>query len=84
MKDIAALQAALTAAEAGRWAEAHALVQELDGPLAAWLHANLHREEGDEDNASYWYARADRPFSRRTFAEERREIAAILGAPSAG
>jgi hypothetical protein len=80
MKDLATLQAALTAADAGRWAEAHELVQDLDGPLAAWIHANLHREEGDEGNASYWYGRACRTFSRRTCAEERREIAAVLGA----
>jgi hypothetical protein len=80
MKDIATLQAALTAADAGRWAEAHELVQELEGALAAWIHANLHREEGDEGNASYWYGRAGRPLSRRPCAEERREIAAALAA----
>ena len=40
---------------------AHALVQALDDPGAAAIHAHLHRIEGDLSNAHYWYARAGRP-----------------------
>ncbi|GAA5482563.1 hypothetical protein [Haloferula sargassicola] len=55
-----ALQA-LWLAKAGRWDEAHDLCQEIDGPAGAWIHAWLHREEGDDANAGYWYARAGKP-----------------------
>lgn len=42
------------------WAEAHGIVQKIDDPRAYWIHAYLHRKEGDLGNASYWYSRADR------------------------
>jgi hypothetical protein len=45
---------------AGDWAAAHAVVQDMDDPDAAWIHAYLHRKEGDRWNADYWYARAGR------------------------
>jgi hypothetical protein len=45
----------------GDWARAHQLVQDDDGREAAWVHAYLHRKEGDHGNAGYWYARARRP-----------------------
>lgn len=45
----------------GRWDEAHAMVQEDDSPEGAWVHAYLHRREGDASNARHWYARAARP-----------------------
>lgn len=44
----------------GDWARAHQIVQELPSAPAAWVHAYLHRKEGDTGNASYWYSRADR------------------------
>jgi len=40
------------------WNEAHRLIQDLDTPDAAWIHAYLHRKEGDIANADYWYRRA--------------------------
>ena len=40
---------------------AHALAQEAGGPDGAWVHAYLHRKEGDDGNATYWYEIADRP-----------------------
>ncbi|SET78453.1 hypothetical protein [Hymenobacter actinosclerus] len=49
---------------AGRdeWHKAHALAQEHeDAPLFDWLHAFLHRQQGDLNNAAYWYRRAARP-----------------------
>jgi hypothetical protein len=45
----------------GDWDAAHAAVQEDGGRDGAWVHAYLHRKEGDEMNAGYWYARAGRP-----------------------
>ncbi len=42
----------------GEWDAAHAIVQELAGADAAWVHAWLHRVEGDLGNAGYWYRRA--------------------------
>ena len=41
---------ALHHAQAGEWKDAHDLIDELEHPLAYWLHASLHREEGDQDN----------------------------------
>jgi hypothetical protein len=44
----------------GDWEKAHALVQDVAGEEAAWIHAYLHRKEGDTPNADYWYNRAGR------------------------
>ncbi|MBO0360954.1 hypothetical protein J0X19_23540 [Hymenobacter sp. BT186] len=44
------------------WAEAHDIAQDHEGePAYDWLHALLHRQEGDTTNAAYWYRRAGRP-----------------------
>ena len=45
----------------GDWHKAHATVMDDDSPEAAWVHAHLHRVEGDEGNAGYWYRRAGKP-----------------------
>jgi hypothetical protein len=47
-----------------QWDEAHDLAQEAGDRDGAWVHAYLHRKEGDETNAAYWYQRAGRPVSR--------------------
>lgn len=44
----------------GNWESAHTLVQDLEGPNPALVHAYLHRKEGDDWNARYWYKRAGR------------------------
>ena len=54
------LRAALDLLADGDWEAAHRIVQDMDGPEAAWIHAHLHRIEGDLPNARYWYARAGR------------------------
>lgn len=51
---------ALWMARAGRWHEAHDLTSNIPDPEGAWIHAHLHREEGDLGNAGYWYRRARR------------------------
>jgi hypothetical protein len=62
--------AALWWAAKGDWDAAHVLVQSDDGDQAAWVHAYLHRVEGDSPNASYWYRRAGRSSSSAPLEEE--------------
>ena len=50
---------AIDLALAGKWNAAHEIVQQYDtDPTAAWIHAVLHKIEGDQDNSRYWYRRA--------------------------
>ncbi len=42
----------------GDWTKAHESAQQDEGPQGAWVHAYLHRKEGDTSNAAYWYSRA--------------------------
>ncbi len=67
-------------AKAGRWHEAHDLCQEIPGNDGSWIHAWLHREEGDQSNAEYWYSRARKPVPPRgkALADEWTEIATAL------
>lgn len=67
-------------ARAGQWDAAHDLCQDLPGMAGSWIHAYLHREEGDDSNAAYWYSRAGKrmPASSLTLAEEWMEIARNL------
>ena len=66
----------------GDWQAAHRIVQAEDDASAAWVHAYLHRREGDLGNARYWYRRAGRDESAQTLEEERETItAALLGGP---
>ncbi|MEQ8397436.1 hypothetical protein [Thalassobaculum sp.] len=62
----------------GDWHAAHEAAQSDDGPEAAWVHAHLHRVEGDEANAGYWYRRAGRPHCRDPLDAEWEAIAATL------
>ncbi len=64
----------------GDWERAHTLAQEVGGREGAWVHAYLHRREGDRTNAGYWYRQAGRPAPGGSLDEERREIvSALLG-----
>ncbi len=54
----------------GDWEQAHGCVQTDTSPEGAWVHAYLHRKEGDEGNAAYWYARAGQPVARGAFEQE--------------
>jgi hypothetical protein len=71
---------ALWLAKAGHWDEAHDLCQDLPDPAGAWIHAWLHREEGDLSNAAYWYARAGKPVPAKnaSLADEWARIAHTL------
>lgn len=62
----------------GDWDAAHRLAQDVDSREGAWVHAYLHRKEGDEANAGYWYRHAGRSPSREPLQDEWREIAKAL------
>jgi hypothetical protein len=65
----------------GNWDQAHKCVQAHEGQADCdWVHAHLHRQEGDLGNASYWYRHAGKTMPDVTLEEEWRQIAtAMLG-----
>jgi hypothetical protein len=62
----------------GDWNRAHVLVQDDPSPEAAWVHAYLHRVEGDLGNANYWYRKAGRPAASDPLEAEWEAIATAL------
>ena len=54
----------------GEWARAHGLVDELETTEGMAVHAYLHRKEGQDWNADYWYRRAGRKYHRAELDEE--------------
>jgi hypothetical protein len=62
----------------GDFQRAHQLAQSDEGGRGDWVHAYLHRKEGDEANAAYWYRRAGQPFRRDALEAEWRAIATAL------
>jgi hypothetical protein len=62
----------------GDWERAHTLAQADEGGAGDWVHAYLHRKEGDASNAAYWYRRAGKPASRAAFADEWTQIVTAL------
>jgi hypothetical protein len=62
----------------GDWTRAHESAQQDEGTDGAWVHAYLHRKEGDSSNASYWYARAGKVPAKGSFEDEWNRIAAVL------
>ncbi len=62
----------------GDWHGAHEKIQDDPSVQASWIHAYLHRKEGDESNARYWYSRAGKKFPSVTLHEEWRAIASTL------
>lgn len=75
-----ALQALWHAAK-GEWDKAHELAQSREDATGAWVHAYLHRVEGDQSNAGYWYRRAGRPHATASLDDEWQEIAGALLSP---
>ena len=69
---------ALWKASKGDWDGAHDLVQDDPGQDAAWVHAYLHRVEGDTFNANYWYRRAGKPSASGELSTEWRAIVKTL------
>jgi hypothetical protein len=54
----------------GDWDKAHALIDRLNDPQSAWVHAYLHRKEGDIWNADYWYSKAKKTRPTISLEEE--------------
>ncbi|NTS41314.1 hypothetical protein HRG84_10400 [Flavisolibacter sp. BT320] len=54
----------------GNWEKSHEMIQDLPDKNAAWIHAYLHRKEGDSWNADYWYNRAGRKRPSHSLEEE--------------
>lgn len=75
------LQQAILLAQDNQWEASHNLVQQdNDHPLACWIHAVLHRIEGDLRNAAYWYGRAGREVRDGDTMAELQEISQRLEA----
>lgn len=64
--------------EKGAWEAAHEIAQDLETVEGDWIHAYLHRKEGDFANAKYWYRRAGKPVAQHTLAEEWTQITSEL------
>lgn len=62
----------------GHWAAAHAIAQEIGDETGSWIHAYLHRKEGDLGNAGYWYRRAKKPTAHDALEEEWDRIVSAL------
>ncbi|OSI75652.1 hypothetical protein [Bradyrhizobium canariense] len=76
--DLSAPLAALWWAAKGDWDQAHKIVQDESGREAAWVHAYLHRVEGDLGNAGYWYRQAGQPVATDSLQAEWERIAVTL------
>ena len=58
----------------GDWRKAHEIAQDVQGADGAWVHAYLHRKEGDVGNAAYWYGQARRPVAEGDLRDEWKQI----------
>lgn len=54
----------------GDWTRAHESAQQDEGRDGSWVHAYLHRKEGDHGNAAYWYSRAGKPVCKESLDVE--------------
>lgn len=62
----------------GDWEASHALAQDIHNQIGSWIHAYLHRKEGDDFNAGYWYGRAKKPFPTIPLQEEFKQIVGFV------
>ena len=62
----------------GDWTRAHEIAQDIDTEDAAWVHAYLHRREGDLSNAAYWYRHAGKSIEHGSLDDEWRAIVTAL------
>lgn len=54
----------------GNWDKAHEIADKRHDANSSWVHAYLHRKEGDQGNAGYWYRRAGKPMPRKASLED--------------
>ncbi len=76
--DLDAPLAALWWAAKGNWDQAHEIAQDEATADGAWVHAYLHRVEGDPGNAGYWYRQAGKPVAAGSFETEWEAITSAL------
>ena len=76
--DLAAPLVALWWAAKGNWDKAHSIAQDEETSEAAWVHAYLHRVEGDIGNAGYWYRQAGKPVATGPLEAEWEAIVQVL------
>lgn len=76
--ELSAPLAGLWWAGKGDWDRAHKIVQDESSREAAWVHAYLHRVEGDLGNAGYWYRQAGQVAAKDSLEAEWQRIAATL------
>lgn len=62
----------------GEWDKAHNLAQDVNTPDGSWIHAYLHRKEGDRSNAQYWYHRANRKMPGYSLEQEWEELVHVF------
>jgi len=62
----------------GDWDAAHNLAQDVHTPDGSWMHAYLHRKEGDQYNAQYWYNRTHRKMPAYSLEQEWEELVTAL------
>jgi hypothetical protein len=80
--DLAAPLTALWWAAKGNCDKAHKIAQDVETTDAAWVHAYLHRVEGDLGNAGYWYRQAGKPVAKDSLeAEWERMVSALIDRP---
>jgi len=60
------------------WKTAHNLVDHLEDKTAFWVHAYLHRKEGDRGNAQYWYSRAGKKMPSNSLQQEWEDLVDAL------
>lgn len=77
-KDAEELIKALELDKNGKWEGAHKIVQDIESKHASWIHAYLHRKEGDLSNAGYWYSRAGEQRSDLSLDEEWQHLHDVL------
>ena len=71
---LAEIHLAIWYAVKDNWDMAHKIVQDINTKTASWIHAYLHRVEGDIGNAQYWYNRAKKESSSESFETELNDI----------
>jgi len=62
----------------GEWDKAHDVAQEVNTPDGSWIHAYLHRKEGDRSNAQYWYQRANKKLPVYSLEQEWEELVTVF------
>jgi hypothetical protein len=82
--ELSAARAALWWAAKSNWDAAHQIVQDANDANSAWVHAYLHRIEGDLGNAGYWYRRAGRSVATGALDAEWEAIVSALFSGAGG